>query len=204
MTYTINVASFLSGATINQLQRWANSGIVVPEVNPSRPKIYSFRDVVALRSIAKLRATQSLQRIRKAINKLTELDFTEHLSEHRFATDGKSIKIWDEDEDAFLDLVDNPGQWEFINLEDIYAPFMNRQGRQVPDLLTPAKGIQINPGRLSGTPTLEDTRVPFDLVVDLLDDDLSPQEISEMYPTIEADSISNAIRFDQSIKELAA
>lgn len=204
MTYSITVASFLSGATVDQLQRWARTGIVVPEVNPSRPKIYSFRDVVALRSIAKLRASHSLQRIRNAINKLNEFDFTEHLSQYRFATDGKSIKIWDEDEDAFLDLVNNPGQWELINLEDIYAPFMNLQGRQVPDLLTPAKGIQINPHRLSGAPTLEDTRVPFDLIVDLLDDDLNAQEISELYPTIEADSVDNAIRFDQSIKELAA
>ena len=204
MTYSIEVASFLSGASINQLQRWAHDGILIPEIHQERPKIYSFRDIVALRSITKLRATNSLQRIREALNHLDEFDFNEHLSEYRFATDGKSIKIWDDEKDHFLDVVKNPGQWEVINLEDVYAPFMNLQGRRVPDLRTPAKGIRIDPQRLGGVHTLDGTRIPFDLMVDLSNGDMSAEEIADFYPDIEIESIQHAIDFDASVRKLVA
>ncbi|AKK04561.1 MerR HTH family regulatory protein/Protein of unknown function (DUF433) [Corynebacterium mustelae] len=204
MTYTIDVAAYLSGASKDQLQRWARNEILVPEINPERPKIYSFRDIVALRTIAKLRVNNSLQRIRSAIARLSDYDLTEHLSEYKFATDGKSVKVFDEDNAHFLNLSKNPGQWDLVNLEDIYAPFMNMQGREVPDLRNPAQGIEINPQRLSGTPTIEDSRVPYDLIVDLFHDDMSAEEIAEEYPTISLESVGNAIAFNKSIEELAA
>lgn len=98
MAYDTYMASYLSGATVDQLRRWARNKILVPEVNDHRPLLYSFRDIVALRAVAKLRAFTSLQRISKALKTLKDQDFTDHLSAYRFGFDGRSIKLWTEDE----------------------------------------------------------------------------------------------------------
>lgn len=201
MAYDLNMTQFLSGATKSQLNRWAREGILLPEINASRPKIYSFRDIVALRAISKLRRTFSLQKIRRALETLEDHDFTDHLSEYRFATDGKSVKVWTED--GFMDILANPGQWEFIGFESIYAPFENMKGRTVPDLQAPSEGISIRPGRLGGTPTLAGTRVPFDLVVKL-EEDMEPEEIAEYYETVKPEAVANAIQFNRKVREVAS
>lgn len=67
MAYDTYMASYLSGATVDQLRRWARNKILVPEVNDHRPLFHSFCDIVAFRAVAKLRAFTSLQRISKAL-----------------------------------------------------------------------------------------------------------------------------------------
>ena len=98
MAYDTYMASYLSGATVDQLRHWARKKILVPEVNDHRPLLYSFRDIVAFRAVAKLRAFTSLQRISKALKPLKDQDFTGHLPAYRFGFDGRSIKLWTEDE----------------------------------------------------------------------------------------------------------
>ena len=102
MSYDSKLASFLSGATRSQLDGWAKSGVLRPEIS-SRPRRYSFRDVVALRTIAKLRSKVSLQKIRAALATLNDQEFNEHISTYRFATDGESVKLWTDE--GWLDLV---------------------------------------------------------------------------------------------------
>ncbi len=98
MAYDTYMASYLSGATVDQLRRWARNKILVPEVNDHRPLFFSFCDIVAFRAVAKLRAFTSLQRISKALKPLKDQDFTGHLPAYRFGFDGRSIKLWTEDE----------------------------------------------------------------------------------------------------------
>lgn len=203
MAFTLEMAAFLTGATEHQLRSWARKEIVVPEVKAKRPMLYSFRDLVALRTIARLRSRNPLQRIRRALDTLSDQDLQEHLSEYLFATDGRSIKIWTDE--GFMDLVSNPGQWEFATLQDIYAPFENMNGRQVPPFLHPSDGIELRPDRLGGWPTIEGTRVPFDCITDLLtDDDMTIEEIREYYPNVSASSVDQALTFEEKIKAVAA
>lgn len=203
MAFTIEMASFLTGATNYQLRSWKTKGIVVPEVRSERPMLYSFRDLVALRTITRLRSRNPLQRIRRALDTLSDQELQEHISEYRFATDGRSIKVWTEA--GFLDLVNNPGQWEFVSLEDIYAPFENMNGREVPHFLQPSDGIELRADRLGGWPLIEGTRVPFDCITDLLsDEDMSIEEIQEYYPNVSASAVEQAQVFDQKVRLVAA
>lgn len=202
MAFDLKMTQFLSGVTEHQLRDWARRGYLEPEVNRSRPMLYSFRDIVALRTIAKLRAFTSLQRIAKALRTLQEQELTEHLSVYRFAFDGKSIKLWDEEN--LMDLDRNPGQWELYAFDHIYAPFENFRGRTVPDLLNPSPGITVSKGKLGGTPTVAGSRVPFDVITDLLKDpELSDDEIQEFYPTVTKQDLSNVARFEQAVSEVA-
>ena len=202
MAFNLVMTEYLTGATESQLRSWSRKGLLVPEIQESRPMLYSFRDIAALRSIARLRAFTSLQRITRAFQTLKDQDFTDHLSEYRFAFDGKSIKLWTEEN--LLDLDKQPGQWEFLTFEDIYAPFENFRGRSVPDLLNPSPGIVLSPTRLGGTPTVAGTRVPFDVITDLLEDsEVSASEIQEFYPTVTDRDITNVSQFQRAISEAA-
>lgn len=203
MAYNTKLASYLSGASKAQLDGWARGGVLRPEIS-SNPRLYSFRDIVALRTIAKLRSMVSLQRIRTALGTMKDQEFTDPLSVYRFATDGKTVKLWTDE--GWLDLVANPGQFHLYGLGNIYDSFPNWRGETVPPLLAPHEGIEISPERLGGTPVISGTRIPFDLVVDLCtgSDALDPDEMKEMYPFIQASDVQQAIEFNNVVEKWTA
>ena len=77
MSYPPKLTAALTGATIRQLSHWRSSrapagAVLVPEISSGRPLLYSFRDVVALRTCVRLRQETSLQKIRRALDTLRE------------------------------------------------------------------------------------------------------------------------------------
>ncbi|MGY6651397.1 MerR family transcriptional regulator [Amycolatopsis sp. TRM77291] len=80
--FPTGLTSVLSGASVAQLRSWNRTGLLVPEVATEPYLLYSYRDVVALRSVVHLRREQSLQKIRKAFTNANELDFSEHPSRY--------------------------------------------------------------------------------------------------------------------------
>jgi DNA-binding transcriptional MerR regulator len=96
--FTSHQASRLTGCTPRQLRYWDQIGLVKPSVQgtggrPGVPRLYSFRDLVALRVVRSLLdGGMSLQRVRRAwefLNRRADLD--RHLSEVKLVTDGVSI-----------------------------------------------------------------------------------------------------------------
>lgn len=96
--FTAHQASRVTGCTPRQLRYWDSVGLVRPSVQrtggrPGVPRMYSFRDLVALRVVKSLLdGGVSLQRVRRAweyLNREAELD--RHLAEVKLVTDGKSI-----------------------------------------------------------------------------------------------------------------
>jgi DNA-binding transcriptional MerR regulator len=96
--FTSHQASRLTGCTSRQLRYWDQVGLVRPSVQgtggrPGVPRLYSFRDLVALRVVRSLLdGGMSLQRVRRAwefLNRKAGLD--QHLSEVKLVTDGVSI-----------------------------------------------------------------------------------------------------------------
>lgn len=96
--FTAHQASRFTGCTPRQLRYWDQIGLVRPAIQQTRgrpgvPRLYSFRDLVALRVVKSLLDSgMSLQRVRRAwefLNKKAGLD--EHLAEVKLVTDGKSI-----------------------------------------------------------------------------------------------------------------
>jgi DNA-binding transcriptional MerR regulator len=96
--FTSHQASRLTGTTARQLRYWDQIGLVKPTIQgtggrPGVPRLYSFRDLVALKVVRSLLdGGMSLQRIRRAwdyLNRKAGLD--KHLSEVKLVTDGVSI-----------------------------------------------------------------------------------------------------------------
>jgi DNA-binding transcriptional MerR regulator len=96
--FTAHQASKFTGCTPRQLRYWDSVGLVRPSVQktggrPGIPRLYAFRDLVALRVVKSLLdGGMSLQRVRRAwsyLNRRAGLD--RHLSEVKLVTDGVSI-----------------------------------------------------------------------------------------------------------------
>jgi DNA-binding transcriptional MerR regulator len=96
--FTAHQATKFTGCSPRQLRYWDQIGLVTPSVQqtggrPGVPRLYSFRDLVALKVVRSLLDSgMSLQRVRRAwdyLNRRAALD--KHLSEVKLITDGVSI-----------------------------------------------------------------------------------------------------------------
>jgi len=198
MSFPENLASTLSGVSTSQLYRWRKKGLLVPEASKSSPALYSFRDIIALRTMAFLRSKVSFQKIRKAFENLHEYDLYEHPSAYKFGSDGKTVVA--EAGGEVIDLVLKPGQMEAFTMEEIFQPFTNMHGETVVDLRHPMPRLEVNPKRMGGWPTIAGTRVPYDSVSSLLADKFySPEHVSHFYPTVDVEGARDALAFDELV-----
>jgi uncharacterized protein (DUF433 family) len=192
------MAAALSGATVSQLRHWRGGGtgpLLAPETAAAPLALYSFRDVLALRTCAHLRESASLQRIRAAIGNLRDLGEVQHLASCRLVSDrAGNIQLVTE-EDA-VDLVRRPGQRQvLVVMGDVIEPFPVRAGVVVPHLLHPREHLAVDPDTQGGTPVIAGTRVPYDAVAGLMRDDIPAERIAEYYPSVSADAARDALSF---------
>lgn len=124
-TFTAEQACRLSGCTHHQLRYWDRVGLVEPSVQGSggRPgvrRLYSFRDLVALRVVRSLLDNgMSLQRVRRAWDYLRrEGSMDDHLAEVNLVTDGQSIFAVSSDDGELLDAL-RQGQLAFFVAIDV-------------------------------------------------------------------------------------
>lgn len=197
MSYPPYLAAALSGATVRQLGHWrretSSGAVLVPEVSQKRPVLYSFRDVVALRTCVFLRKDASLQRVRLAIGNLRSLGELEHLSEYTLVSDNGSIVLVKND--AAIDLVKNPGQYVMAEMSDVLGPIVNRNEVEIPPLFKPNDHIRVNPEVRFGHPVIAGTRVPYENVADLVADGVPVKSIGTYYPSVDADAATDAWKF---------
>ncbi|MEU4225508.1 DUF433 domain-containing protein [Nonomuraea sp. NPDC026600] len=198
MSYTPKLAAALSGVTLRQLAHWrkASSGrgaVLVPEISPVRPVLYSFRDLVALRTCVKLRNDASLQKIRRALDTLRDdLQEREHLSAYQLVTDGSTIYLVEQGQAT--DLVHRKANIVIHDMVEVLRPFY-RDGRHIPDLLRPREHVTVDPAVRGGMPVIEGTRVPYDEIAALLRDGVPAERIAEYYPSVSATAALDAADF---------
>jgi len=161
--------------------------------------LYSFRDVVALRSVVKLRSVKSLQKIRKAFRNMPSLDLTEHPSAYSLVDTGASILVVKNDGEG-VDVLQTPGQTQLANLEEIMNPFTTDEGNKVVGLLRPRARLEVREQRLGGWPTIEGTRVPFDVIANLIaDGSVTAASVSSYYPSVSEAAALDALDFARSL-----
>ena len=124
--FTAEQATRFTGCTAHQLRYWDRIGLVRPSVQATRGRpgvrrLYSFRDLVALKVIRSLlEGGMSLQRVRRAIEYLRKkAGLDEHLSEIKLVTDGKSIFKVCRTEGEVLDALREGQMAFFLAIDDI-------------------------------------------------------------------------------------
>ncbi|HEY2141814.1 MAG TPA: DUF433 domain-containing protein [Solirubrobacteraceae bacterium] len=206
MAFPIPIASVLTGATVPQLAYWRRhtksaEPLLVPEGRRSGRYLYSWADVVALRSIVYLRQEKSLPRIRRAVDKLRQLEAEEwtHLSAYRLVSTESTIVVQTR-AGQLLDLERHPGTvLAEVLMSDVLDPFETSAGRSVPALKHPRPRLAVDPAVLGGYPVIVGTRVPFDVVAQLAQDDLEPDEIIAIYPSVDPGAIDDATGFAEQV-----
>lgn len=118
--FTAEEASRFTRCTPHQLRYWDKTGLVKPSIQatggrPGVRRLYSFRDLVALRVIRSLlEEGLSLQRVRAAIQFLRKkVALEEHLSAVKLVTDGQSIYTISQSEGQLVDAL-KEGQMAFF------------------------------------------------------------------------------------------
>ena len=124
--FTAEQACRLTNCTPHQLRYWDRVGLVKPSVQgtggrPGVRRLYTFRDLVALRVIRGLLDNgMSLQRVRRAWDYLRrESNFDSHLSEVKLVTDGATIFEVSSDEGELLDALRQGQLAFFVAIDEI-------------------------------------------------------------------------------------
>ena len=125
--FTSEQASRYTSCTAHQLRYWDRVGLVRPSVQatggrPGVRRLYSFRDLIELKVVKSLLdGGMSLQRVRRAYDYLRKkAGLSEHLSEVKLVTDGKSVFQIGRDEGEILDAL-KEGQMAFFLALDTVA-----------------------------------------------------------------------------------
>jgi uncharacterized protein (DUF433 family)/DNA-binding transcriptional MerR regulator len=202
MVYEPKVAAALSGVTTRQLAYWRKTDVLVPEVSADRPVLYSYRDLVALRTFAYLRGDRSLQSIRRALRTLKDIGETQHLASYRLVTQGRRSIALVKDREA-VDLVEQPGQTlTVVKLGDVLRSFPMGD-IEVPDLDHPRRTITVDPAIRGGHPVVAGTRVPFEVVAGLVADGVPPEDVAQFYPSVDAAAARDAVDFAEYVERFA-
>lgn len=201
-------AAALSGVPVSTVYYWARLGIVEPSVSPTRIKLWSYADLMALRIVYWLRhpktglggevAASPMPRVREALAELERL----------------GLDIWDDSGDQpdsplrvdssakiFViadDVVGADGQQALPGTLDLLGPFEYGE-RQGPDLIRPRPNLRIIPGKVSGEPHLADSRITTQVAAALYENIPDVGKVSDLYPGVNAQSFREAIEFEHSL-----
>lgn len=124
--FTAEQATRLSNCSHHQLRYWDRVGLVSPSIQgtggrPGVRRLYSFRDLIALRVVRSLLDNgMSLQRVRRAWDYLRrEGDMEDHLSDVKLVTDGQTIFHVGSDEGELMDALRQGQLAFFVAIDEI-------------------------------------------------------------------------------------
>jgi uncharacterized protein (DUF433 family) len=205
--YEADRAAGLSGVPKSTVHYWAREGILVPSISAERIKLWSYSDLMALRTIHWLRHIKSggsgsdipaatMPAVRKALHTLAELDLALWTEDHgpTVAVDaGGAVVILAEDGPL------HPGGQRVItDALDLTGPFDVGTARG-PDLHSPRPLLRIVPGKLAGAPHVLGTRIESEALAGIAARGFTNDEIAALYPEIAVDAVSDALDLESSI-----
>ena len=201
-------AAALSGVPVSTVYLWARSGIVEPSVSPTRIKLWSYADLMALRIVYWLRhpkegrgseiAASPMPLVREALAELERrgLDIWDDCGERP----GSPLRV---DSSATIFVLDDDvsrvdGQRPLAGMLDLLGPF-ECAGQRGPDLVRPRPNLRIIPGRVSIEPHLAGSRITTQVAAALHRNIADVEKIAALYPGFGARVFEEAIEFEHSL-----
>jgi uncharacterized protein (DUF433 family) len=206
--YPADRAAALSGVPLSTMHYWARNEVLVPSVSPEKVKLWSYPDLIGLRTIYWLRRSKigsdgrdipasTMPAVRRALAALRRLDLDLWTEDA-----GPSVRV-----DATGRIFINPhksgpetpeGARLLPGTFDLIAPFETGSIR-APDLVRPRPHLRIVPGKLSGSPHIEHTRIETVAVVSLADRGFDSAKIEKLYPSVSAVSLVEAVDLERQL-----
>jgi uncharacterized protein (DUF433 family) len=208
--YTADRAAALSGVPKSTVHYWARREILVPSISDVRIKLWSYSDLMSLRTIAWLRATKTapdghdvpataMSAVRRALHELLELDldlWTEDV--------GPNVAV-DRRGKIVLSPHAQPQHADGQRLLDaqqfqLLRPFEITRELRGPDLVAPRPRLRIVPGKLSGAPHVHGTRIETEALAALARRGLTSDRIVALYPAIETADVREALDLESDLQ----
>jgi uncharacterized protein (DUF433 family) len=207
--YIADRAAALSGVPISTVHYWARNEILVPSVSPSKIKLWSYTDLMGLRTIYWLRQRKittegwhvpptTMQAVRRALSYLKDLDV------ELWSDDGgPSVRV---DGAGQIYVESSPGEIESTRGErpldpdmlNLIAPFAT-QSAQGPDLQRPREHLRIVPGKLSGSPHIAHTRLETVTIAALRSRGFEQGSLERLYPKVAPIGFLEAVDLERQL-----
>lgn len=208
--YTADRAAALSGVPKSTVHYWARREILVPSISDVRIKLWSYSDLMSLRTIAWLRATKTapdgqdvpataMRAVRRALKDLAALDldlWTEDVTP-TVAVDRGGVIVLDVDAHA-----QHAGGQQLLDADqlELLRPFEITRELRGPDLVAPRPRLRIVPGKLSGAPHVHHTRIETEVLAALARRGLTSDRIVALYPAIETADVRDALDLESQLQ----
>jgi uncharacterized protein (DUF433 family) len=209
-SYPAERAAALAGVPISTLYYWARNGIVVPSVSRDRVMKWSYSDLLVLRLVDWLRQDKddddhlrlpkaSMPRIRKELSKAESLG--EHLLDAGLEVyvDAKGRLAFRDHEGMYIPLGSGVSQEMVDTSVNLVRPF-DSHGLHGPDLVHPRPTLRILPGKLSGEPHVDGTRVPTNMLAALGARRFDEAQIIELYPMLSEENVREALALEKQLE----
>lgn len=184
--------------------------MLVPSVSSERVKLWSYGDLLGLRTLSWLRHSKRapdssrvpatpMASVMRALAALRALDVA------LFEGDRPSIAVTRSGE-VLLRPVGRPvqladGQLMLIDELDLIAPFDSLEGGRGPDLVAPRPLVRILPRKMAGAPHVLDTRVETEALYALSRRGFGLEQIQTLYPEISQQAIVDALDVEAQLAQ---
>ncbi|MGH2719076.1 MAG: DUF433 domain-containing protein [Actinomycetota bacterium] len=206
-SYSAERAAGLAGVPLSTLYYWANHSIMGPSVSDVKPRLWSYTDILALRLVDWLRSDKSDARFPKAsMGRIRGLlssfdDLGRELEEGlNVWVDGAGIPVVSVGEGMAVPI----GKKLLQGRMD--APALNLllpYGSTRPDLRKPRPTLRMLPGKLSGQPHVQGTRVETAAIAALASRGLTTANIIELYRALVPTNVEEALELEAQISSVA-
>jgi uncharacterized protein (DUF433 family) len=183
--------------------------VLVPSVSPMKVKLWSYTDLLGLRTIYWLRQRKIIREgsdipatampaVRRALKMLAGLDLD------LWTEDGRpSVRV---DPSGKIYIVTPAAGAESLTGErlldpdmfDLIAPFEAHMARG-PDLQAPRPNLRIVPGKLSGSPHIIHSRIETLTVAALADRGYDTGKIERLYPKVRPIALAEAVDLERQL-----
>jgi uncharacterized protein (DUF433 family) len=207
--YTADRAAALSGVPRSTIHYWAREEILVPTVSPTKVKLWSYADLMGLRTIYWLRKRKvttdgwdipasTMPAVRRALRLLRDIDLDLWTEDGgpTVAVDpaGRIFLLTDPDAPETLQ-GERALHRDFLNLIEPFSTTLTRG----PDLQAPRPNLRIVPGKLSGSPHIAHTRIETVTIASLRARGFNHEGIEGLYPKVVPIAFREAIDLEQQL-----
>jgi uncharacterized protein (DUF433 family) len=204
--FTSDQALRLTGASRRRLGYWVDTGLISPSIQRGegrgRVRLFSFANLLELRTAVWLRDKVSLQLIRKIVQRLHEQGLDQPLSSVTFGVIEYQRKDGGSSYDVVLQRAD--GQWEewrrpgqlIIELTVPIKTFVEELGKKIAAdgaRRTKVGKVERRRGVLGSTTVIAGTRIPTRAVWDLHEAGYSDRAILRSYPGLSKADVTAAL-----------
>jgi uncharacterized protein (DUF433 family) len=215
--YTAQRAAALSGVPKSTVYYWSTHDVLEPSLSRSRPKLWTYTDVVGLRIIYWLRRNKpeadrsTMKSVRRALAGIERVGEelgspSTRVAVNRLGNVFISHAASDERAAEWVEAITGMAQSQ-ANLWGAFDPLVEYDsdaGPVGPDLREPRPLLRIIPGKLGGEPHIDGTRIGSLTIAGLVDEGWSLSNVVALYPGLTTDAVEQCIDLERQLARNAA